>query len=59
MSIVIVRSNNLILHDPRNKGSRIRQQPDMTDGAVMALLAPWQGLIKGRPQGTMGYDEAK
>ena len=43
MSLAIVRSNSLLLHGPRNKGVRIRQQPELTDGAVMALLAPWCG----------------
>ena len=43
MSLAIVRSNSLLLHGPCNKGARIRQRPDLTDGAVMALLAPWRG----------------
>ena len=40
MSLAIVRSNSLLLRDPRDKGLRIWQEPDLTDGAVMALLAP-------------------
>ena len=43
MSLAIVRSNSLLLRGPRDKGARIRQQPELTDGAVMALLAPWRG----------------
>ena len=43
MSLAIVRSNSLILHGPHEKGTCIRQQPDLTDGSVMALLAPWRG----------------
>ena len=43
MSLVIVRSNSLLLRVPRGIGARIRQQPELTDGAVMALLAPWRG----------------
>ena len=43
MSLAIVRSNSLLLRGPRDKKARIRQQPEMTDGAVMALLAPWRG----------------
>ena len=43
MSLVILRSNSLLLRRPRNKGARIRQRPELTDGAVMALLAPWRG----------------
>ena len=39
ISLAIVRSNSLLLHGPRYKGARIRQLPDLTDGAVMALLA--------------------
>ena len=43
MSLAIVRSNSLILRGPHDKGARIWQQPELTDGAVMALLAPWRG----------------
>ena len=43
MSLAIVRSNSLILRGPRDKEACIRQQPDLTDGVVMALLAPWRG----------------
>ena len=39
MSLAIVRSNSLLLRDPRDKGACIRQQPELTDGTVMALLA--------------------
>ena len=38
--MAIVRSNSLLLYDPRNKGARICQRPELTDGAVMPLLAP-------------------
>ena len=41
MSLEIVRSNSLLLRAPHNKGVRIWQQPEMTDIAVMSLLAPW------------------
>ena len=40
VSLAIVRSNSLLLRGPRDKGARIRQQPELTDGAVMSLLAP-------------------
>ena len=43
MSLAIVRSNILLLCGPRDKGARICQRPELTDGAVMALLAPWRG----------------
>ena len=43
MSLAIVRSNSLLLCGPCDKGVRIWQQPDLTDGSVMALVAPWQG----------------
>ena len=43
MSLAIVRYNSLLLYGPCNKGARIRQRPYLTDGAVMALLAPWHG----------------
>ena len=41
MSLAIVGSNSLLLRGPRNKGACIRQRPDLTDGAVMALLVTW------------------
>ena len=43
MSLEIVRSNNLLLHGPWDKGARIRKRPELTDGAVAELLAPWRG----------------
>ena len=43
ISLAIVRSNSLLLRGPPKKGERIRQQPELTDGAVMALIAPWRG----------------
>ena len=43
MSLAIVRSNNLLLHGPCNKGARIWKQIELMDGAVMSLLAPWCG----------------
>ena len=38
MSLAIVRLNSLLLCGPRNKGAHIRQQPEMTNVAVMELL---------------------
>ena len=43
MSLAIVRSNSLLLRGPRDKGAHIRQQLELTDGAVMPLLALWRG----------------
>ena len=43
MSLAIVRSNSLLLRGSCEKGARIWQQPELTDGAVMALLEPWRG----------------
>ena len=43
MSLAIVRSIRLLLRGPQDKGAQILQQPELTDGAVMALLAPWRG----------------
>ena len=43
MSLAILTSNSLLLRGPREKVVRIRQRPELTDGAVMALLAPWCG----------------
>ena len=43
MSLAILRSNSLLLRGPRDKGARNRQKTELTDGAVMALIAPWCG----------------
>ena len=44
MSLAIVRSNSLLLRGHwEEKGVHIRQRPELTDGAVMALIAPWRG----------------
>ena len=43
MSLAIVRSNSMLLRIPYTKGARIRNIPELTDWAVMALLEPWQG----------------
>ena len=43
MSLAIVRSNSLLLRSPRDKWARIRKIPELTDEAVMPLLAPWRG----------------
>ena len=45
MSLAIVRSNSLLLRGPHDKGARIQQRPELTDGAVRALLAPWSNKI--------------
>ena len=42
MSLAIVRSNSLLLRGHRYKEARIRQQPELTYGSVMALIAPWR-----------------
>ena len=43
MSLAIVRYNSLLLHIPCDKLVRIWQQPELTDGAVMEMIAPWGG----------------
>ena len=43
MSLAIVRSKSLLLCGPGDKGARIRQRPELTNGAVMSLLTPWRG----------------
>ena len=43
MSLAIVRYNSLLLRIPWEKEARIWQSPELMDGAVMALLAPWWG----------------
>ena len=43
MSLVIVSSNSLLFRGPCDKEARIWQRPELTDGAVMALPAPWCG----------------
>ena len=59
MPLAIVRSKSLILCGPRDKGAGIRQIPDLTDGAVMALLTPCRGLIKGMLRITRGGEDVK
>ena len=54
ISLAIVRPNSLILCGPRDKGARIRQRLELTDGAVMPLLAPWRGYILGGRTGRTG-----
>ena len=41
MSLAIVRYNKLLLCGARDKDEYIRHMPNMEDGAVIALLAPW------------------
>ena len=43
MLLAIVRSNSLLLRSPRENGARIRLRPDLTDEAMIVLLAPWRG----------------
>ena len=43
MSLAIVIYNSLLLRGPRDKGLCIWQRPELTDGAVVPLLAPWRG----------------
>ena len=43
ISLAILMSNILILFSPHYKGARIRKRPELRDGAVMALIAPWRG----------------
>ena len=43
MSLAIVIYNSLILRGHHDKGARIRQRPELTDGGLMALLGPWRG----------------
>ena len=43
MSLVIVRYNSLLLRGPWDKEAHIWQRPDLTGGAVIALLATWRG----------------
>ena len=43
MSLAIMRSNSVLLRVPREKSARIRKRPELTDGTVMAMLAPWRG----------------
>ena len=42
MSLTIVRYNSLLFRGPRDKGACICQRPELTDGAVVSLLTPWQ-----------------
>ena len=52
MSLAILRSNSLLLFGPQVKGGRIPQQLELTDGELMALIAPlWEEIgwvLKGK-----------
>ena len=43
MLLAIVRSKSLLIRVPRDKRVCIWQEPEMKDGAVMSVLAPWHG----------------
>ena len=43
MSLTVVISNTLLLCGARYREVYIHQRPNMGDGAVMALIAPWKG----------------
>ena len=51
MAFAVVKPNNLLLRGPYNKESIIRQHPEISDGSVMALLAPWQGKMNWGDRG--------
>ena len=59
MSLAIVKSNILLLCVPCNKGAHIRQQTELTYGAVMALLAPWRGLNLRKTSGGDGVGQGQ
>ena len=43
MSLMIERSNTFLFRGARYNKAYIRQRPNLEDGAVMTLLAPWRG----------------
>ena len=43
LSLVIIRSNSLLLSGPWYKEPRIRKRPELVDVALMALLVPLRG----------------
>ena len=43
MALVIVRSNTLLLHGARDLEAYTQHRPNLDDGEVMELLAPWWG----------------
>ena len=59
MSLAIVRSNSLLLCGPQDKEASICRRPELMDGVVMAMLAPWRGYIKRRHPGMTGKYEVK
>ena len=42
MSLAVVIPNSLLHRSPWDKKAKIRQQPELADGAVMTVLAPWR-----------------
>ena len=59
MSLEVVGSNSLLLRGPWDKGTGIRQRPQLKDEAIMALLAPWWGFIEGIQTKMTGEEEVK
>ena len=56
IALAEVQSNTLILRGYHNKETRICLHPEMSDEAVMALLAPWRGRrigVTGSEIGTL------
>ena len=51
IELFIVKSNTLLLRDPNNKEALICQNPELSDGAVMALLVNLRGEEKSDLQG--------
>ena len=43
MSIAVVLYNTLLLQVHHEKEEQICHKPELSDGAVIALLAPWRG----------------
>ena len=43
ISLAIVRSNSLLLRGPWYKAAFIWQRPNLIDGVMVALIAPWWG----------------
>ena len=56
ISLAVMRSYSLLFCGPHDKGACIRQQPELTGGAVMAMPAPWRVEKKGVWKGKIGSD---
>ena len=45
MALALVQANTLLMWGGWYKEARIHHHPELSDGAVMKLMAPWRGYM--------------